>query len=456
MNEVVCPNCKKAFKIDESGYADILKQVKDQEFANEINERLEYAKKDKEQAIELAVSNLRNEIQKSESDKEVVIRELEAKLNAKELEQQLAISQAVGMISKERDDLFNALEMAKKTSESNAMLFDAKLNSEINKIVIQKNDEIQQLQMHVQAKELEIQLTEKSIHDKYILQINQRDEAIVALRDMKAKLSTKMVGESLEQHCENEFNKIRAAAFPKAYFEKDNDAKSGTKGDYIFRDYDDGKNEVVSIMFEMKNIAEGSNSRKNEEFLKKLDADRVQKKCEYAVLVSMLEPDNDLYNTGIVVSHQYDKMFIIRPQFFVQIIALLRNAALNSLHYKKELFEMKSQNIDITNFEGKLEKFKTEFSDKYSLASRQYFQAIAEIDNSIKHLQKTKEQLEKAERSLRLANDKSQDITIKKLIYQNPTMQKKFSDLKTIKKHSDDVADGEALDDGSKDDEIMG
>ena len=268
--------------------------------------------------------------------------------------------------------------------------------------------------------------------EKYETQIKDRDDAIERLRDMKARLSTKMVGETLEQHCETEFNRIRATAFPRAYFEKDNDVRSGSKGDYIFRDSDEGGTEIVSIMFEMKNENdETATKKKNEDFLKELDKDRIEKGCEYAVLVSLLEPDSELYNTGIIdVSHRHPKMYIVRPQFFIPIITLLRNAAMNSLKYKSELALVKAQNIDITNFETQLDTFKTAFAKNYDLASRRFQTAIDEIDKSIDHLQKTKEALLGTDRNLRLANDKAQDVTIKKLTRGNPTMAAKFAELK--------------------------
>ena len=275
-------------------------------------------------------------------------------------------------------------------------------------------------------------MAEKSLKDKYETQIKDRDDAIERLRDMKARLSTKMVGETLEQHCETEFNRIRSTAFPKAYFEKDNDARTGSKGDYIFRDLDEAGTEIVSIMFEMKNESDRTATKnRNEDFLKELDKDRTEKGCEYAVLVSLLEPDSELYNTGIVdVFHRYPKMYVVRPQFFLPIITLLRNAAMNSLQYKSELALVRAQNIDITNFENELETFKTAFAKNYDLASRRFQMAIDEIDKSIDHLQKTKEALLGTDRNLRLANDKAQDVTIKKLTRGNPTMAGKFADLK--------------------------
>jgi len=392
MHEIICPHCGKAFKIDEAGYADILKQVRDREFEKQLHERLELAEKDKLTAVELAKERVGSEMQKAAAAKDAEIQELKAKLNANEVARKLAITEAVSAVEKERDELRSSLRQA----------------------------------------ELEKQLAESSLKDKYETQIKDRDDAIERLRDMKARLSTKMLGETLEQHCETEFNRIRATAFPRAYFEKDNDARTGSKGDYIFRDSDEAGTLIVSIMFEMKNESDTTaTKKKNEDFLRELDKDRTEKGCEYAVLVSLLEPDSELYNTGIVdVFHRYPKMYIVRPQFFIPIITLLRNAAMNSLAYKTELAIIKAQNIDVTNFESDLEKFKTAFAKNYDLASRKFQTAIDEIDKSIDHLQKTKEALIGTDRNLRLANDKAQDVTVKKLTRRNPTMAAKFAELK--------------------------
>lgn len=392
MQEIICPHCEKAFKIDEAGYADILKQVRDTEFEQQLHDRLELAERDKQSAIELAQVKAASESQKSVADKDAEIQVLQAKLDSMAIAQQLAITQAVMEVERERDVLKNGLEQA----------------------VLLK------------------QVSENSLKDKYEAQIKDRNDEIVRLRDMKARLSTKMVGETLEQHCETEFNRIRSTAFPRAYFEKDNDARTGSKGDYIFRDMDEASTEIVSIMFEMKNENDQTASKqKNEDFLKELDKDRTEKGCEYAVLVSLLEPDSELYNSGIVdVFHRYPKMYVIRPQFFIPIITLLRNAAMNSLQYKSELALVKAQNIDITNFESELDTFKTAFAKNYDLASDRFQTAVDEIDKSINHLQKTKEALLSTVRNLRLANDKAQDVTIKKLTRGNQTMATKFADLK--------------------------
>jgi hypothetical protein len=420
MNEIKCPHCGKAFTIDEAGYADILKQVHDAEFEKQIHARLELAENEKRTAIELAEAKLRaqlereasvkdaeiqrltsasqlaqqqlqQEIQSTAAAKEQEIRDLKAKLENRDTVQQLAITQAVEKAERERNEMKASLERL----------------------------------------ELQRQLEEKGLKERYEAQIKDRDEQIERMRDMKAKLSTKMLGETLEQHCEISFNSIRAAAFPNAYFEKDNDARTGSKGDFIFRESDQHGNEIVSIMFEMKNEADTTATKKrNDDFLKELDKDRAEKNCEYAVLVSLLEPDNELYNAGIVdVSHRHSKMYVVRPQFFIPIITLLRNASMKTLQYKAELALVKAQNIDITTFEEDLEAFKTTFGKNYDLASRRFQTAIDEIDKSIDHLQKTKEALLGADRNLRLANDKAQEVTIKKLTKNNPTMKAKFEGL---------------------------
>lgn len=420
MNEIICPNCKTAFKVDEAGFADILKQVRDHQFEEEIKRQLALAEKEKESAVKLAEANIRNAIQEqlSKKDKELTelkaqselnlsgklsekdaeISKLKAKIENTEVERKLAVNEAVQKIEKERDRLANDLKNI----------------------------------------DTEKQLLEKSLIEKYAAElktkddiIKYKDDEISRVKDMKLKLSTKMLGETLEQHCETEFNKLRATAFQKAYFEKDNDARSGSKGDFIYRENDDAGNEIISIMFEMKNEGdETATKKKNDDFLKELDKDRNEKKCEYAILVSLLEADSEYYNTGIVdVSHRYPKMYVVRPQFFISIITLLRNAAMNSIQYKAELAMVKSQNIDITNFEEKMNKFKEGFSRNYDLASRKFKDAIDGIDKTIKELEKTKAALLSSENNLRLANDKAEDLTIKKLTHGNPTMKAKFDEL---------------------------
>ena len=461
MHDIICPHCGKAFKIDEAGYADILKQVRDSDFEQQLHERLELAEQDKRNAIELATTKVAIELQAAAAAKDTHIQALKAQLDAGEVARKLAVAEALSAVEKQRDALANELEQARRDQQATAERAAARLVNELQKTAASKDAEIQALKAQVSAtavaqrlaitealsaveKErdelksgleraaLEKQLAQQSLKDKYETQIKDRDDAIERLRDMKARLSTKMIGETLEQHCETEFNRIRATAFPRAYFEKDNDARSGSKGDYIFRDTDEAGTEIVSIMFEMKNEGDRTATKnRNEDFLKELDKDRVEKGCEYAVLVSLLEPDSELYNTGIVdVFHRYPKMYVVRPQFFLPIITLLRNAAMNSLKYKSELALFKAQNIDITNFEGELEGFKAAFAKNYDLASRRFQTAIEEIDKSIDHLQKTKEALLGTDRNLRLANDKAQDVTIKKLTRGNPTMAAKFAELK--------------------------
>ncbi len=438
MHEITCPHCRKAFKVDEAGYADILKQVHDSEFEQQLHERLELAEKEKLNEIELAKSNVRSEMQEIASTKDIEIRELKVKLEAGEVERQLAVTEALKALEKERDFLANDLEKLKQDSQAALRLAEEKLSSRevaqklaIAEALSKVEKERDELKNGLKQVELEKQLAEKSLKDKYETQIKDRDDAIERLRDMKARLSTKMVGETLEQHCETEFNRIRATAFPNAYFEKDNDASGGSKGDFIFRDFDSEGIEIVSIMFEMKNESDTTaTKKKNEDFFKELDKDRVEKGCEYAVLVSLLEPESELYNSGIVdVFHRYPRMYVIRPQFFIPIITLLRNAAMKSLEYKTELALVKSQNIDITNFESDLDQFKTAFAKNYDLASNKFQTAIDEIDKSINHLQKTKDALLGTDRNLRLANDKAQDVTIKKLTSKNPTMAAKFDEL---------------------------
>jgi hypothetical protein len=464
LHEIICPHCSKAFKVDEAGYESIVKQVRNNEFKQELNDRLEIAEKEKQSAIELAKAKLRSELQLSSVVKDSEIQELKAKLQASEETKSAAVSQAMTSIEKERDHLAYELERLKLEKQTAVDLAEAKLQNQLQQIAQSKDSEIQKLtskissleevknlevskavaslekerdaiKSRLEQMELQKQLAENALRDKYETQIKDRDAAIERLRDMKARLSTKMVGETLEQHCETEFNRIRATAFPRAYFEKDNDAKSGSKGDFIYRDSDDSGTEIVSIMFEMKNENdETSTKKKNEDFLKELDRDRNEKNCEYAVLVSLLEPENEFYNSGIAdMSHRYPKMYVIRPQFFIPMITVLRNAAMNSAKYKTELALVKAQNIDITNFEDELNAFKNAFGKNYELASKKFEAAISEIDKSIDHLQKTKDALLGTDRQLRLANDKAQDVSIKKLTKNNATMAAKFSEVKNGK-----------------------
>jgi len=410
MNDIICPNCKKAFKVDEAGFADILKQVRDQQFESEIKQRLEVAEKDKNNAVQIAEAKLKNELQLEFSKKEQEIQSLKsstdlelAKIKSQmaiaEAEKKTAVLEATSLIKKERDKLVYELS-----------------NKETEKLLLEKSIN--------EAFSEKMKLKEEAL--------KMKDDEIKRLRDFKQKLSTKMVGETLEQHCEIEFNRIRATAFQAAYFEKDNDISGGTKGDYIYREPDPNGNELVSIMFEMKNEGdETSTKKKNEDFFAKLNKDRNDKNCEYAVLVSMLEGDNELYNSGILdVSYKYPKMYVIRPQFFITIITLLRNAAKNSLQYKNELSLMRNQSIDVTNFENKINSFKEGFSKNYELASRKFETAIDEIDKTINHLNKTKEALLSSVNNLRLANNKAEELTIKRLTHANPTMRAKFDDIK--------------------------
>lgn len=423
MNEIICPNCKKAFKVDEAGFADILKQVRDHQFQEELENRLALAEKEKESAVKLAEANLKTKLQEELAQKDKELIELKAKAE-KDLAEKLAQKEAE--LASAKAKLENA-ETEKKLSVTEA----------VKKIEKERDD----LANEVKTKELEKQNLESTLKQQFTTELQSKDaiikykeEEIARVKDMKAKLSTKMIGETLELHCETEFNKLRSMAFPKAYFEKDNDAKSGSKGDYIYRENDEHGNEIISIMFEMKNEADATATKKrNEDFLKELDKDRTEKKCEYAILVSMLESESELYNTGIVdMSHRFPKMFVVRPQFFIQIITLLRNAALNSMQYKAELALVKSQNIDITNFEEKMNKFKEGFSRNYDLASRKFKEAIDGIDKTIKELEKTKAALMSSENNLRLANEKTEELTIKKLTHNNPTMKAKFDALGSI------------------------
>ena len=461
MHDIICPHCGKAFKIDEAGYADILKQVRDATFEQQLHERLELAEREKANAVALAKSHATSELQLAAAAKDREIQTLQGQLQAGEAARKLAVAQALAAAEKERDALAHQLTQAQRESQSAVALAEARLRGDLQQAAATRDAEIQRLAAQLAALQtqqklaiheavtavererdalkggleraaLEKEIAEKSLKDKYETQLRDRDDAIERLKDMKARLSTKMVGETLEQHCEVEFNRIRATAFPRAYFEKDNDARTGSKGDYIFKDSDAAGTEIVSIMFEMKNESDRTATKnRNEDFLKELDRDRTEKQCEYAVLVSLLEPESELYNSGIVdVFHRYPKMYVIRPQFFIPMITLLRNAAMNALQYKSELALVKAQNVDVTNFENELETFKAAFAKNYDLASRRFQTAIEEIDKSIDHLQKTKEALLGTDRNLRLANDKAQDVTIKKLTRHNPTMAAKFAELK--------------------------
>ena len=428
MNEISCPHCKNKFTIDQSGFAEIVKQVRDQEFDQELKIREDLALKDKENAVKLALSESNNKLQQEVNiknqeisalkannellltqklaEKDQALSDMRSKVENTEIEKKLAVNEAVQKIEKERDDLLNTLKNKDLEKE----------NSE--------NSLKQQYSTEIQSKEAIIRF---------------KDEEITRVRDMKTRLSTKMIGESLEQHCENEFNKLRATAFQKAHFEKDNNASSGSKGDYIYRENDASGNEIISIMFEMKNEADQTaTKKKNEDFFNELDKDRLEKKCEYAVLVSLLEADSELYNSGIVdVSYKKDKMYVVRPQFFIPIITILRNAAMNALTYKAELALIKSQNVDISNFENQLDDFRSAFGKNYRLASEKFMVAIDSIDKSIAALQKTRDNLLGSQDNLRLANNKAEDLTIKKLTRGNPTIKAKFDAISSPDESSD-------------------
>lgn len=432
MNEIICPHCHKAFKVDEAGYADILKQVRDHQFEEELHNRLALAEKDKQSAIQIAEAKVREALQEQLAQKETALIQLKSEKDA-ELAQKLA--QKETEVANLKAEKTNELTQLKAQLDNAEVAKKLAITEAVQKIEKERDN----LLNEVKTKELEKENIENSLKQQFSTELKNKDEIIkykddeiARVKDMKAKLSTKMIGETLEQHCETEFNKLRATAFQNAYFEKDNDARSGSKGDFIYKETDEAGNEIISIMFEMKNEGdETATKKKNEDFFKELDKDRNEKKCEYAVLVTMLEAESEYYNTGIVdVSHKYQKMYVVRPQFFIPIITLLRNAAMNSLKYKAELALVRNQNIDITNFEEKINQFKEGFARNYDLASRKFQTAIDEIDKTIIHLQKTKEALLSSDNNLRLANQKAEDLTIKKLTHGNPTMKAKFDELK--------------------------
>ncbi|WP_269605739.1 DUF2130 domain-containing protein [Prochlorococcus marinus] len=425
MNEIKCPECGSKISVDEDSYSNIVKQVRDQEFEDEMKKRLEILERDKQKSVDLAIQNLRLQMQEAAFVNEKKMQGLQSQLISTQAEKTMTINKIKHTFEKERDSLEYLLEKTREKSE-----FDKKLA--VSDAITELKEGYEKLKNNLDKVLLQKELSEKSIKMRYEIQLKDRDDLIERLRDMKIKLSTKMVGESLEQHCENEFNRLRATGFPNAYFEKDNDASFGSKGDYIFRDCDSDGNEIVSIMFEMKNECDSTSSKKkNEDFLKELNKDRIEKNCEYAVLVSLLESENDLFNAGIVdFSYRYPKMYVVRPQCFLPIITLLRNASLKALEYKSELAAIKEQNIDITNFENSLELFKDSFGKNYALASKRFETAIMEIDKSINHLQKTKDALLGADRNLRLANDKAQEVSVKRLTRNNPTMREKFNSMR--------------------------
>lgn len=427
MPEIKCPKCGEVFTIDESGYAAIVSQIKDAEFHKELCERVTQLEKSKNDELSLIKTQAVADKDKSVFELNKEIENLKAKLESQGKDFELDKERSMNAIKQENEQL-------KAKIENNAQertLAVTKALSEKKDEIVEKEKQIILLETKLQDAAKDKQLQEQSLKEKYAFQLKEKDDLIAYYKDLKTKMSTKMVGETLEQHCEIEFNRLRATGFQNAYFEKDNDAKTGSKGDFIFRDKTDDGIEYISIMFEMKNEMDTTATKhKNEDFFKELDKDRCEKGCEYAVLVSLLEADNEFYNTGIVdVSYKYPKMYVIRPQFFIPIITLLRNAAANSIQYKRQLIEYSNQNIDVTNFENKLLDFQEKFSYNYGLAQKKFDEAIKDIDKTIETLQKTKAALLSSENNLRLANDKAQDITIKKLTRGNPTMQQKFAEL---------------------------
>ncbi len=433
MKDIKCPSCGKTFRIDPSSFEEILLQIKDEEFNKQIEERLLLAEEDKKKGIEIAKQELKIKLIEDRQKKDAKIQDLESRLNIADEKKTNALNELKNKASTKINLLNNEVNKLKDDIERQSIISNLSLKNKVNEAVNNLEKEKTLLLNSIEKMKLEQSINEKVIEERFKNKINERDLTIQELRDMKSKLSTKMVGETLEIHCETQFNLNRSTSFKNSYFEKDNDASSGSKGDYIFKEIDDNGTEVVSIMFEMKNESEGGyNKRKNEDFFKELDKDRTQKKCEYAVLVSLLEPESELYNSGIVdVSYKYPKMFVIRPQFFLPIISLLRNASLETLKYKSQMDLMKRENYDITNFESTLDQFKNAVGKNVSLAQDRFNDAISEIDKSISHLQKTKDALLLSKKHLLSADSKSQDLTVKKLTKNNPTMKKKFNDLKS-------------------------
>lgn len=428
MNQIKCPHCGKEFTIDESSYAEILNQIRTKEFNDEIHEKLDQIKQQHQSELKLLEEQSNNLLGKKIAEKEKSIIELNNKIinftNEKELIKKDTEKKMLDQITEKEK------RISELSTEMQMLENDKKIELiEANTI---KEKEITDLKTRLQLQEKEMKLEKSSIKENYEKEIQQKNETIAFYKDFKAKQSTKMIGESLEQHCETEFMRLRTTAFRNAEFGKDNDAKTGSKGDYIYREFDENGTEIISIMFEMKNENdETATKKKNEHFFKELNKDRNEKKCEYAILVTMLEADNELYNDGIVdVSYAFEKMYVVRPQFFIPIITLLRNAAMNSLKYKQEIALMREQNIDITHFEEDLNTFKEGFARNYDLASRKFKTAIDEIDKTITHLQKTKDALVSSENNLRLANNKADDLTVKKLVKSNPTMKKKFESIR--------------------------
>ena len=434
MQEIKCPKCGEVFQVDETGYAAIVKQVRDEEFHREIHERLEQFEKEKNASVELAKTATAKAYDVALAKKAMEINDLKNQLDMQKMSQAASLQEALNKKELElaqKEQLIAGLTARLNAGKQEIELAIAKVVNEKQQELNDKEQNILQLTSAIENGKKESELREQTLITQYEEKLKFKDEEIERYKDFKLRQSTKMVGESLEQHFEIEFNKLRMTGFANAYFEKDNDARTGSKGDYIYREADEDGTEFISIMFEMKNEMDAtSTKKKNEDFFKELDKDRREKNCEYAVLVSMLESESELYNTGIVdVSYRYPKMYVIRPQFFIPIITLLRNAAQNSLQYRKELSVIKTQNIDISNFENDLNEFKDKFSRNYRLASEKLKKAIEEIDKTIDHLQKTKDALLSSENNLRLANNKAEDLSIKRLTRNNPTMAAKFADL---------------------------
>lgn len=435
MHEIKCPRCGEVFTVDESGYAAIVGQVRDEEFRRELTLREKQLAAEKQKDIELVRTQAARAQEQSEAELLRQIAELKAELTTRQSHQELAIKEA---LEKQNENL---AQREQQITELRARLEKEELSRQlaITRAVEEKKDELtdrdrQIAELNYKLKEAATESLQKqqALRENFAIQLRAKEETIEYYKDLKARLSTKMVGETLEQHCETEFNRLRAAAFPYAYFEKDNDARTGSKGDYIYREATEDGIEFLSIMFEMKNEMDSTaTKKKNEDFFKELDKDRQEKGCEYAILVSLLEPDSELYGGITDVSYRYPKMYVIRPQFFIPIITLLRSSALHTVEYRRQLAEIRSQNIDISNFEAEMNDFKSRFGRNYDIASRKFKTAIEEIDKTISHLQKTKEALLSSEDNLRLANNKAQELSVKRLTKNNPTMQAMFKELET-------------------------
>lgn len=467
MNQIECPNCHKVFSIDENDYASIVRQVRDQEFNHDLDERMQLLERDKDSTIKLESERAHRNLEQTIATKEAELAKYKAVVSQKAIETKAQHERELAELNTQREREIAKLksdrdrEVAQLKSDRERDLAELRADQEkeltelkarvdngqmekqlaVNNATAKLERERDQLASQLKLQENEQKLQLQTQKDKYETALQLKEEQIAQYKDLKSKLSTKMVGETLEQHCLNEFNKIRMTGLKNAYFEKDNDARTGSKGDFIYRETDDNGVEIISIMFEMKNQNETTASKhRNEDFFRELDRDRREKHCEYAVLVTLLEADSELYNTGIVdVSYKYPKMYVIRPQFFIPMITVLRNAALNSMQYKTELAVIRNQNIDITHFEENMEAFKSAFARNYDLASRKFQTAIDEIDKTIDHLQKTKEALLSSENNLRLANNKADDLTIKRLTRGNPTMQAKFAELSKHDNHRESI-----------------